>query len=127
MRGVGSSIARARARSREPGVSIPIDLAREQIAEPKSIGTAYQMINLEADRRRFANLLDEAAGAENILVRLIDGIGMKLCGAKLAEQRGNCDLDREEQGERPQQHVPRPKPEYSVRPEARKAVTPMTR
>ncbi len=94
MRSIGSSVARARARSRERGVSIPIDLVKEQIAAPKSLGTAYEMINIETDRHRFANLLDEAAGEEIVLVRLIDGIGMKLCGAKLAEQIGieQCGL-----------------------------------
>ena len=88
MRSIGSSVARGRARSRERGVSIPIDLVREQIAAPKSLGTAFEMINIEADRHRFANLLNEAAGDEDILVGLIDGIGMKLCGAKLAERLG---------------------------------------
>jgi len=83
MRSVGSSVARARVRAQERRGDFEYLLGSQIAAQP--VLGAEERLRLEAERRRYAGLLDEIAGGDELLTALIDGIGQGLCGSALAE------------------------------------------
>lgn len=83
MRSVGSSIARARSRAREREDDFKYSMRVQSVATRVGL-RADDLLQLEADQLYYSGLLDEAAGGDELLAKLIDGIGHGLRGAALA-------------------------------------------
>lgn len=84
MRSVGSSIARARLRARHREEDFRYSLT-SQCGRTRVGLSADEFLQLDAEQHYYSGLLDEVANGDELLERLIDGIGFGMRGADLAE------------------------------------------
>lgn len=84
MRSIGSGVARARLRARERREGFEYTLGAQIVGWHFALGTE-ERLRFEAEQIFYAALLEELAGGDERVVKLIDGIGQDLRGSRLAE------------------------------------------
>lgn len=82
MRSVGSSIARARERARDREDNFLYSVAAQSAGSRVGL-SADELLRLNAEQVYFSALLDELGGGDELLVKMIDGIGMGMRGTAL--------------------------------------------